>query len=148
MNNAASPTSAGEWAWSTSGRNASLARSSRRASALSAKPFKDLELRPRTLPREPLVLPQPLHLLELRLQVAHGLIHEQLLKRPLFNVARFVLLEVMDVLDRTAQDCTLGLFARAIGYNASKLVDALVDIAASATLDFFLCGDEYMHLSS
>lgn len=78
------------------------------------------------------------HVLELGLQIAHRLIHEEFLERPFFNVPRLILFEVMNVLNRTTQNCTLGLLARAIWNDASQFVDSFVDISASAAFNFFL----------
>ena len=90
------------------------------------------------LPCHLLFVPQPPHLFQLRLEVAHRLVHQQLLERPLLDVARLVLLQVVDVLHRALQDCALGLFARAVGHDASELVDARVDIASPSAFDLFL----------
>jgi len=90
------------------------------------------------LPGHLFFVPQPPHLFQLCLQVTHRLIHQQLLERPLLDVARLVLLQVVDVLHRARQDRTLGLFTRAVRHDASELVDAFVDIASSSAFDLFL----------
>jgi hypothetical protein len=89
-----------------------------------------------------LLVPQLLHLFELGLQVTHGLIHEELLQRPLLDISSLILLEVVDVLDGAGEDGTLGLFASSVWYDSTKLIDTLVDVPSSATLDFFLKGSE------
>lgn len=93
------------------------------------------------LPRHPLFIPQVPHLLQLRLQIPHGLIHQKLLKGPFLNVSRFVFFKMVDVLHRTAENSALGLLARAIGYYPTELIDSLVNVATTPTLNLFLQGD-------
>lgn len=97
-----------------------------------------LELALGALAGDALLLPQPPHLFQLCLQVTHRLVHEQLLERPLLDVARLVLLEMVDILHRAAEDCALGLLTRTIRNDAPKLVDPIVDVTAAAAFDFFL----------
>lgn len=74
----------------------------RRRGALQPTQYIKFALSTRT--RRTFLLPKPTHLLELRLQVSHGLIHKQLLQRPLFNIPRFILLEMMDILHCPRKD--------------------------------------------
>ncbi len=98
----------------------------------------DLEFRLEARARHALLFPQALDFLELRLQVAHRLVHEQLLERPLLDVPRFVLLQVVDVLHGARQDRPLRLLARARRHDPPELVDPLVDVPAAPAFDFFL----------
>lgn len=86
-----------------------------------------------------LLLPHLSHVLKLGLQVPHRLIHQELLQRPLFNISGLVLLEVVNVLYCARQDCAFGFFTRAVGNDATELINAFVDITPAAALDFFLC---------
>jgi hypothetical protein len=61
----------------------------------------------------------------------NGLFGEELLQSPLFNVLRFILLELSDELDGTLENASLVLFTA--GNNFGKFIDAFVDcLAASA----------------
>ena len=120
------------------GTQPSLSHPRRRPHGALRHAPEQLELAFGPLPCHLLFVPQPPHLFQLRLEVAHRLVHQQLLERPLLDVARLVLLQVVDVLHRALQDCALGLFARAVGHDASELVDALVDIASPSAFDLFL----------
>ena len=88
----------------------------------------------------PLLLPHPTHLLELRLQVAHRLVHEQLLERPLLDVPRFILFQMVDVLYGARENRALRFLSGAIRDDATKLIDPFVDVSPSTALDFFLYG--------
>ena len=108
---------------------------------MHAPKHRELTLEPLT--GSTLIVPRPANLLELRLEVAHGLVHEQLLKRPLLDVARFVLFEVVNVLHSAGEDGTLGFLAGAVGHDAAEFVDALVDVPPPPPLDFFLQWRKY-----
>ena len=71
----------------------------------------ELELSLGALARDALLVPHAAHLLELCLEVAHRLVHKQLLQGPFLDVARLVLFEVVDILNRAREDRALGLFA-------------------------------------
>ena len=68
-------------------------------------------------------------------QVVHGLVHEQLLERPLLNVAGLVVLQVLDVAHRGNDNRSLvRVFDIAARHNLRKLHDAIVDRRAAAAL--------------
>jgi hypothetical protein len=100
----------------------------------------DVELALSACARRTLLLPHTTHLLKLRLEVAHGLVHEELLKRPLLDIACLVFLQVVDILNSAREYRALGLLARPVRHDAPELIDPLIDIPAPSALNFFLLG--------
>jgi hypothetical protein len=66
------------------------------------------------------------------------LVHEQLLKRPLLNVPRLILLEMVNILHRTRKDGAFRLLAGPVRNDATKFIYPFVDVPAPSALDFFL----------
>jgi hypothetical protein len=110
----------------------------RRCRRGALEPAQHIEFTLSARTRRTFLFPQPTHLLELRLQISHRLIHKQLLQGPLLNVPRFVFLEMMDILYFPRKDGAFCLLARSVWNDATELVDSFVDIPAPSALDFFL----------
>lgn len=73
------------------------------------------------------------------MEIAHGLIHQQLLQRPLLDVPRLVVFKLMDVLHRASKYGAFGFFATgSVGYNCGELINPLVDVPSPSSFDFFL----------
>lgn len=66
-------------------------------------------------------------------QLRDGLLSKQLLQRPLLNVLRFVILELIDEGNRALENRPLVLLA--VGHDFCELIDALVYRFATAALD-------------
>ena len=75
---------------------------------------------------------------ELRLEVTHSLIHQQLLQRPLFDVPCLVLLEMVDILYSALKNSTLCLFPGSIWHDSPEFVNTFIDIAPPSALHLFL----------
>lgn len=69
-------------------------------------------------------------------QILDSLLSEQLFKRPFLNVLRLVLLELLNVLNRTLEDRALVLLAA--GDNLGELVDPLVYGLSASPLDLLV----------
>jgi len=88
-------------------------------------------IRRNPLPTLPFLVAPP----ELLAKIRNRLLRDQLLKRPLVDVGRGVVVEFLNVLDGSGEDGAFVLFAA--GDDLGEFVDAFVDGFAAASLDWF-----------